>query len=112
MLCNKVLRGYGMEKVFTRAATVSGGLMSSYVFEDQKALDHWIATDFVKLEQTYGPLTLRIDTLPGLRIGDTCRVWGEGADTFVIEKLIKYSENRYGFILDSGWSEEVIKCFK
>ena len=53
---------------------------------------------------------LKKGILPGFKIGDTYMVWGEGCDTFKIVDLVQYSPNRYGFLLDSGDTEEVAKC--
>jgi hypothetical protein len=45
-------------------------------------------------------------------VGERCRVIGDGADEYVIESLVAYNANRYGFVLDSGWVEEVAKCYE
>lgn len=99
------------DPIFTVVAHTHGGLVSSYVFESNEQLEAWKNSTFPKLEKEYGKLSLNVDTLPGFKVGDTCHVYGEGNDTFVITALIKYSENRYGFVLDSGFSEEVAKCY-
>lgn len=97
--------------VFTRCVRVSGNLGSSYVFADDVAVDHWLKTTLPELNAKYGQLVVSVSDLPGLKVGDTCHVWGEADDVFTILKLIKYSPDRYGFLLDSGWSEEVAKCY-
>lgn len=98
--------------VFTRMASVRGGLYSSFCFQSEKDLQNWVKSEFVSLEQEYGPLELAVSKLPGLKVGDTCFVWGEASDEFKIEELIEYSPHRYGFVLNSGWTEEVVKCHK
>ncbi len=99
-----------IEKVFKVCIKVSGGLQSSYVFENEKKSQEWIQKEFPKLQKKYGELKIRKEELPGLKIGNECNVYGEAMDVFVIKKLIKYSEDRYGFLLDSGCVEEVAKC--
>jgi hypothetical protein len=96
--------------VFTVCVQVKGGLISSFVFESEAQADKWMKTDFVQLCKEYGKLTAQRFALPGLRVGDLCNVWGEAQDQFRIVGLKKYSAERWAFILDSGWSEEVAKC--
>lgn len=96
--------------IFKIGVSVRGNLQSSFCFEDQKQVDLWLKTEFVELQKKYGALTHSQYSLPGFKVGDSCYVYGEAQDTFKITQLIKYSENRYGFVLDSGWSEEVVKC--
>ena len=97
--------------VFTRRVRTTGNLQSNYVFQNDSELSVWLRTELPKLESVHGTLGISTSDLPGLSVGDTCRVIGEGSDEFVIEKLINYSPYRYGFILDSGWSEEVAKSY-
>lgn len=99
-----------MNKIFTIGISVRGGLGSSYVFESQEAADEWLETEFPLLEKEYGKLEYYTCDLPGLKIGDQCNVYGDGTDVYLIEGLKQYSPNRWGFILDSGFSEEVYKC--
>ncbi len=98
-------------KKFTIKVTTSGNLISSYVFQNEKSFQKWKEKTFPKLEQKYGKLMLIVCELPGLVVGDHCHVIGEGSDIFKIIKLFRYSPNRYGFALDSGWNEEVAKCY-
>jgi hypothetical protein len=74
-------------------------------------LNVWKETSFKDLEKMYGRLELNVFSLPGLQIGDTCKVQGEGDEEFKILGLMQYSTNRYGFILDNGLTEEVVKCY-
>lgn len=99
-----------MNKVFTVCIRVSGSLQSSYVFENSKAAEQWLKSEYSKLSRKYGGLKYTKETLPGLKVGDVCNVWGEAKDVFVIRKLICWGNNRYGFILDNGCAEEVAKC--
>ena len=99
-----------IQKVFKVCIKVYDGLQSSYVFEDEMKAQKWIKNEFPKLKKKYASLKFRKESLPGLKIGDDCNVYGEGMDVFTIQKLIKYSEDRYGFLLDSGSVEEVAKC--
>lgn len=98
--------------ILRKAVHVSGALIAVYSFENETTMNTWLKTIFPKLKEQYGTLTYRIRDLDGLQVGDFCWVWGEGFEDFKIEKLIKYSDNRWGFVLDSGWSEEVAKCYK
>ena len=99
------------EMRFTKRVRVEGNLGSNFVFSGDKEVEDWKKYELPKLELQYGPLTISVSDLPGLGIGDTCYVWGEGDREFTIKNLIRYSPNRYGFVLDSGWSEEVAKCY-
>jgi hypothetical protein len=99
------------EKIFKSKVRVQGGLLSSYVFENEDAANAWLAKDFVDLQAKYGPLSAALSSLPGLKIGDACRVIGDGEEEYVIEGLVAYNANRFGFVLDSGFVEEVAKCY-
>ena len=100
------------EIILKKAVHISGAFCAAYSFETGDAMKNWLKTTLPKLEERYGDLTLRVRDLDGLRVGDSCWVIGEGAEDFKIKKLIKYSDNRWGFVLDSGCSEEVVKCYK
>ena len=100
-----------MEKVFTRVAHVRGNLQASFVFEGEADFLRWREDEFPALDVHYDGLTLKVDPLPGLKVGDSCHVWGEGSDVFVIVSLVRYQAHRYGFVLNAGWTEEVSKCF-
>lgn len=95
---------------FFKAISTSGGLISTYEFETDAEADSWMSKEAKELEKRYGKLSFRRFDLPGLKIGDSCSVWGEGPDEFKIVGLKRYSEHRYGFVLDSGWCEEAYKC--
>ncbi len=95
---------------FTIVAKVSGTLGSSFVFENRAAYNNWMKTGFVALQKKYGKLNVSVDTLPGLKVGDECNVWGEAQDVFVITKLERIGDHRWAFCLNSGWREEVAKC--
>lgn len=97
---------------FDTAVTVTGHLHSTFEFESEQAADNWISTEFVKLSKLYPGLTYSKFQLPSLKIGDQCYVVGEGSDVFTILGVKNYSPNRYGFILDAGWCEEVYKCYQ
>lgn len=99
-----------MNKIFTIGIRVWGGLGSSYVFESQEEANTWLETEFVKLKEKYSDLQYSIRDLPGLKIGDQCNVYGDCTDVYLIEGIKQYSPNRWGFELDSGFSEEVYKC--
>ena len=98
-------------KTFHYMVTTTGNLLCNFVFEDKKALDTWIAKDFPKLQKQHKKLDFSVRPLPGLKVGDSCHVWGEADDVFKIERLVKFEEHRYGFVLDSGFIEEVAKCY-
>jgi hypothetical protein len=98
------------EKTFKVCIRVKGDLQSAYVFENDKAAKDWVKFKLPKLEREYGKLKVIKEDLPGLKVGDKCNVYGEAYDVFTITDLITYSEDRYGFVLDSGYAEEVAKC--
>lgn len=99
------------KKIFTRAIKTSGGLVSSFVFEDLRQENLWLERTLPELQEKYGGLRIKRVMLPGLSIGDTCHVLGEANDIFVIVGILEYSTDRYGFLLDTGDSEEVVKCW-
>ncbi len=96
---------------FTRCVSVTGQYNASFVFEGDEQVTAWLRDELPSLEHKYGSLYHSTSELPGLQPGDTCFVYGEGSDTFVITKLIQHSPHRFGFVLDSGCSEEVAKCY-
>ena len=102
----------GADRVFTRRVRVSGKLLSNFVFADQAAVEVWQNEALPGLEKKYGKLDLTVSDLPGLKIGDRCHVIGEGSDVFTIERLVAWDADRFGFVLDSGWVEEVAKCYE
>jgi hypothetical protein len=97
---------------FYKKVNVRGDFNASYVFQDHFKMGRWFDTGFKQLEKRYGELQYTISDLDGLKIGDRCKVCGEGDNEFEIVDLIKYEEDRYGFVLDVGWTEEVAKCYK
>jgi len=102
------------EDILYRVAIhTTGKFLSSFAFESDKDADAWIETELPKLKAEYGNVIVECrNKLDGLRVGDKCQVSGEGNDIFTIVDKKMYSNNRPGFILDSGWSEEVVKCYK
>lgn len=97
-------------KVFWYRVSTKGNLLCNYVFENKMQVDKWVKEEFPKLKRKFGTLEYTISDLPGLQIGDKCHVWGEAQDVFKIERMVKFEEHRYGFVLDSGFVEEVAKC--
>lgn len=100
------------EKIFTLGLTVKGDFHASYCFESMKDRETWIIEEMPKLSEKYKNLEVDSYSLPGLKVGENCRVSGEGSDVFRIEGIVEYSPHRYGFILDSGDTEAVNKCYK
>ncbi|NCU32448.1 MAG: hypothetical protein EOM23_05855 [Candidatus Moranbacteria bacterium] len=86
--------------------------MSSFAFETEADVKAWEKKELPELVNSYGPLHIKKFKLDGLKIGDKCRVAGEGTDVFTIIGQKMFSPNRPGFLLDSGWYEEVVKCYK
>ena len=99
------------KKVFTRAIKTRGGLVSSFVFEDLRQENLWLDRVLPGLQEKYGDLKVERVALPGLSVGDACHVFGEADDVFVIVGVLEYAPDRYGFLLDSGVTEEVVKCW-
>jgi hypothetical protein len=97
-------------KTFSKGISVSGGLWCYFVFENEEQTKLWIEKELPKLEEEYGKLNVRTFELPCLKVGDQCNVHGDAYDVYTIVGIVKYSENRYGFALDSGFVEEVAKC--
>ncbi len=96
--------------MFSYEIQVKGNLWSSFVFTDKQSAENWLTDEFPKLKSQYGTLSYTINDLPGLKIGDQCNVLGDGYQVYTIIGVVKYSENRYGFLLDGWCSEEVGKC--
>lgn len=97
-------------KTFWYLVSTKGKLLCNFVFEDKKQMDKWLEEEFPKLKKEFKVLEYTIRDLPGLRVGDKCHVWGEAQDVFKIEKMVKFEEHRYGFVMDTGDVEEVAKC--
>jgi len=100
------------EKIFTKGLLTKGDMLASYCFENEEKRNEWISCIYPSLQEKYPDLSYYIFDLDGLEIGDECIVDGEGADIFTIEGMKKYSDDRYGFLMSSGWWEEVVKCHK
>lgn len=98
--------------VFNLVARVRGSLQSSYVFESDKQLADFLKKDFKDLCSKYGALTIDVENLPKLKIGDSCLCLGEGSDVLEIIDIRKVEEYRWSFALSHGCWEEVAKCYK
>lgn len=98
--------------VFSLVVRVRGGLQSSYVFESDKQLVNFLKKDFNELCNKYGALTISVESLPKLKIGDSCLCLGEGSDVLEIIDIRKISDYRWSFALSHGCWEEVAKCYK
>lgn len=98
--------------VFNLVARVRGRLQSNYVFESDKQLADFLKKDFKELCSKYGVLTIDVENLPKLKIGDSCLCLGEGSDVLEIIDIRKVSDYRWSFALSHGCWEEVAKCYK
>lgn len=87
-------------------------LYSSYSFHSMNEVENWLETEFVQLKKTYDTLVYSVFDLPGLKVGEKCRVNGDGADVYKIIGVDERMKNRPLFVLDSGFVEEVQKCFE
>lgn len=96
---------------FTWAAHVSGDYDCTFHFHNLEDLAVWMKSDFLKIKENYGKLTIKQERLTGLSIGDICRVWGDGINEYKIVGFEKWSTHYYGFVLDSGCVESVHKCY-
>lgn len=96
---------------FSTSIQVRGQLFCSFCFTNENEIKNWLRDQLPSLEKKYGKLTLLIKPFHSLKTGDTCYVNGEGNDEFKIIDVVKNSENRYSFVLDTGWTEEVNKCY-
>ena len=63
-------------KTFHYMVTTTGNLMCNFIFEDKKSLDKWIETEVPKLKKEHKKLDFLVRPLPGLKVGDSCHVWG------------------------------------
>jgi len=96
--------------IFTHGISTSGGLHSHFCFTSEEARKEWKRKKIRELSEKYGNVRFEEHPLRGLHVGDRCNVWGEGTDEFKIKRVVKYSDDRYGFVLDNGVCEEVHKC--
>lgn len=98
--------------IFSIVARVRGGLQCSYVFESDEQFVNFLKKDFDDLCNKYGALSISVDSLPKLKIGDRCLCSGEGSDVLEILDIRKISDHRWSFALSHGCWEEVAKCYK
>ena len=98
------------DPVFTAMVRVTGKLSSSYVFEDKGKARKWVDAQGRAMENKYGYLNFIIESLPGLKVGDKCNVYGDADKVFTITGLKRFDDHRWGFILDKCQVEEVAKC--
>jgi len=98
--------------MFIKRVRVSGKFNSNFVFKSETELNDWLDKDLKELQKEYSELNVQITDLDGLNIGDECHVIGDGDEVYRIIGIKNYSPNRFGFILNSGWAEEVAKCYK
>lgn len=113
-ICHSVTQSAPAESFpgpFTWAAHVSGDYNCTFHFKQQKDLATWLTAGFLKLQEKYGELKVSQETLPGLKVGDSCHVWGDGSDEYKIVDFKKWAPNCYGFVLDSGFIEPAHKCY-
>lgn len=103
---------YKMENVYKYGASTGGGYQCSFAFTSKEELYRWIAEDFEELKKKHSNLTFSTFKLDGLNIGDSCHVRGDADEVYKIVGIKMYSKDRPGFILDSGFCEEVVKCYK
>lgn len=97
---------------YTKALSTRGDLLARFSFQSEAEKAAWIENELPEIRKKYGKVSIgREWDLPGLQVGDTCCVCGEGDETFEILALIMYSPHRPGFLLSSGYTEEVAKCF-
>lgn len=102
----------GFPGPFNFALTVSGNYSETLVFKGRKAMTLWIETESEILCEKYGELKISAKPLDRLKIGDACYLIPDENKMFRIIGWIKYSNNSYGFVLDSGEIVPVHKCFK
>ena len=88
-----------------------GNFYSVYEFKTKEELDRFVQVIAPEILAEHEGTSMITGELQPLDIGSTCHVLGEGTDEFVITGVVNYSPDRWGFILDSGWSEEIYKCY-
>ena len=97
--------------IFRYYVNVEGDYNSIFHFETKEDCIIWLDNDFTELKKIYRNLyNTGIGILDGLKIGDECFVAGEGDEVFKIKELEKITSNRWSFLLDKGWFEDVHKC--
>lgn len=96
----------------SKLKSAKNGLYSSYSFHSMNEVENWLETEFVQLKKTYDTLVYSVFDLPGLKVGEKCHVNGDGAEVYKIIGVDERMKNRPLFVLDSGFVEEVQKCFK
>ena len=98
-------------KVFGTVVHVKGDCIISFVFSNKNAASFWVQEVFPRMKKETPNLSYTLKTIDRLRVGDKCYVRGDGSEVYTIDGLVRYSDNRYGFLLNSGWTEEVHKCY-
>lgn len=106
-----------MDNVYKYGASTGNVYQASFAFTTKDELYRWMAEDFEELKKQHPsvlPPGLEFITfkLDGLKIGDSCHVRGDADEVYTIVGIKMYSKDRHGFILDSGFCEEVVKCYK
>ena len=100
------------ELIFRYVGRVSGKLCNNYVFTSKSSFMRWKRTSFNDLKEAYGEsLVVHGSKLDPLKIGDECHVYGDGSEIYKIVGIKQNGPNRYSFALDSGFYEEVAKCY-
>ena len=98
--------------VFKFVGRVRGGLHASFVFQNKKEINKFMTDEFSKLTAKYGELTIEIEDLPGLKLGDYCLCLGEGGDVLKVEDIRQNGPYSWSFGLSHGCWEGVGKCWK
>ena len=109
----ELLKARAESPVFTHSVKVSGNYNATFHFTSKKAAKQWMVDKVPGLIREYGEnIKATLGSLPGLRVGDKCGVYGEGMEEFTIVGVHSYQDDYYAFILDSGEAESVHKCFE
>jgi len=97
---------------FNIAIEITGDILVTYVFTSEYGAQGWLNSKVYKDLCNKYTIKYNMYWLDGLVLGDKCQVLGEGCTVYEILGFIKYADNRYGVLLDSGEYEEVHKCYK
>ena len=99
-------------ETFSKSVHVKGDLICSFAFPTTSEVIRWVEIDLPKLREEFSSISYSVHDLDELVVGDTCLVSGDGYEEYVILELFWYGPNRPGFVLDSGFTEEVVKCYR
>jgi hypothetical protein len=101
----------GMKIMFTHRLKVSGSYNANLVFKSKAQLDYYLEHEIHALEYDYPGIRYDVFEMKPLKVGDECYVLNDDDNIYEIQGLACIEPFRYGYILSSGFIEDVAKCY-